>query len=94
MKMLKIHESVVTGSDGESSMIVNIENGKIATINPIGLEICDAIKSPVALDALLTAMHMQFPGADYEQIDADVTVFINHLYDLNMIEMFNSEVST
>lgn len=84
-KIVRIDDFISSKMDDETIML-NIDKGEYYGINPIGSRIWELLEKPLTILELSNLLINEF-DIDIDNCKKDVSVFIQHLQNKNMVKL-------
>jgi len=93
MTQLKIHSEVrTTPGDKDGSVLINLESGRVFSLNGVGAKIWTKLEERLTFEAILDSLAQEY-DISYEQLRTDLERFIYELEKKGLVEPVAEAVS-
>jgi hypothetical protein len=88
--MSKLSQAVRTTTNGDGAVVLNVENGQLFNVNPVGSRILEWLKNGSPESEIVDRVSSEF-NVGRSRAETDTREFIQVLRDHGLLEKQNSE---
>lgn len=85
-RIVKVRDDIVFREEDDGAFLFDPDNGRLCYLNPVGIDIWNLCRQPIAEDAIVHALVESYSGTPQAQITSDCASFLDELERLGFLE--------